>query len=144
MRNILFLVGGAAALFLLSRFRFGQKAVFSLRSIRPGGRLLSPVLNIELAAQNPTNSAITIRSITGDVSVKGSSVASVSAFGDQRIPANSETIIRLQARPSALGIFETIRDLFNKEKTPGPVAINFTGTANVDGLVVPISDNRTV
>ena len=117
MRNILYLVGGAAALFLLSRFRFGQKAVFSLRSIRPGGRLLSPVLNIELAAQNPTNSAITIRSITGDVSLQGSSVASVSAFGDQRILANSETIIRLQARPSALGIFETIRDLFNKEKT---------------------------
>ncbi len=144
MRNILFLVGGAAALFLLSRFRFGQKAVFSLRSIRPGGRLLSPVLNIELAAQNPTNSAITIRSITGDVSVKGSSVASVSAFGDQRIPANSETIIRLQARPSAIGIFQTVRDFFNKEKTPGPVNINFTGTANVDGLVVPISDNRTI
>jgi hypothetical protein len=144
MRNILFLVGGAAALFLLSRYRFGQKAVFSLRSIRPGGRLLSPVFNVELTAQNPTNTAITIRSITGNINVKGSTVASVSAFGDQRVAANSETVIKLQARPSAIGIFETVRDFFNKEKTPGPVTVNFNGTANVDGLVVPISDTQTI
>jgi hypothetical protein len=144
MRNILYILGGAAALFLFSRYRFGQKAVFSLRSIRPGGRFLSPVFNVELLAQNPTNTAITIRSITGNIDVKGSAVASISAFGDQKVSANSETIIKLQARPSAIGIFETVRDFFNKEKTPGPVSVTFTGNANVDGIVVPISDSKTI
>jgi hypothetical protein len=64
MRNILLLVGGAAALFFLSRYRFGKKAVFTLR-----GLLTRPV---------------------------------------------------------------------------GSTSVSFTGTANVDGLVVPVSESKMI
>jgi hypothetical protein len=37
MRNIFWVVGGVAAIYLLSKLRFGQKANFMLRSLRPGG-----------------------------------------------------------------------------------------------------------
>lgn len=142
MRNILLLVGGAAALFFLSRYRFGQKAVFAFRSLKPGGPLFAPVFNIELAVANPTNQAITIKSITGTINVQGSAVANVSAFGDQRVAANSESILKLQARPSAIGVFETVRELLSRPL--GSTSVSFTGTANVDGLVVPVSESKMI
>lgn len=136
------LIGGAAALFFISRFRFGQKAVFNLRSLRPGGSLFAPVFNVDLAVSNPTNQAIVIKSITGTVNVKGSAVANVSAFGDQRVAANSESILKLQARPSAVGIFETVRELL--KQPVGSTSVSFTGTANVDGIVVPVSESKMI
>jgi len=142
MRNILLLIGGAAALFFISRFRFGQKAVFNFRSLRPGGTLFAPVFNVDLAVSNPTNQTIVIKSITGTVNVKGSAVANVSAFGDQRVAANSESILKLQARPSAVGVFETVRELL--KQPVGSTSVSFTGTANVDGIVVPVSESKMI
>ena len=142
MRNILLLVGGAAALFFLSRFRFGQRASFSLRGLRPGGSLFAPVFNVDLAVANPTNQAIIIKSITGTIKVQSADVATVSAFGDQRIAANSESILKLQARPNAIGVFETVRELLTRPV--GSTSVSFTGTANVDGLVVPVSESKMI
>jgi LEA14-like dessication related protein len=140
MRNILLLVGGVAALFLLSRFRFGQKAIFQLRTLRPGGSLLQPTINVEMAVQNPTNSTIKIKSITGSLSLNNKYLANVSAFGDQTVAPNSESTLRLVARPSALGVFESVRELLTAPA--GQVKAIFEGSANVDGIVVPITETR--
>lgn len=142
MRNILLLIGGATALFFLSRFRTGQKVSFALRGLRAGGGLFAPVFNVDLAVANPTNQSIVIKSITGTINVQNADVATVSAFGDQRIAANSESILKLQARPNAIGIFETVRELLTRPV--GSTSIKFTGTANVDGLVVPISESKMI
>ncbi len=142
MRNIFWVVGGVAAIYLLSKLRFGQKANFMLRSLRPGGSLLAPTINVDMAVQNPTNQTITIKSITGSVSVNDKYLANVSAFGDQTVLPNSESILRLTARPSALGVFESVRELLTQPI--GSTRASFQGTANVDGLVVPISESRTI
>ena len=142
MKNLFYLIGGAAALFLLSRFRFGQKAIFQLRSLRPGGSLLQPTINVELAVQNPTNTTIKIKSITGSISVNDRFLANVSAFGDQTVAPNSESMLRLVARPSALGVFESVRELLTA--AAGQVSATFRGSANVDGIVVPITETRSL
>jgi len=142
MRNIFWVVGGVAAIYLLSKLRFGQKANFFLRSLRPGGTLLSPTVNVEMAVQNPTNQTITIKSITGSVSVNDKYLANVSAFGDQKVLPNQESILLLTARPSATGVFQSIREILTQPI--GTIAASFQGTANVDGLVVPISESRTI
>jgi hypothetical protein len=142
MRNIFWVVGGVAAIYLLSKLRFGQKANFMLRSLRPGGTLLAPTINVEMAVQNPTNQTITIRSITGSVSVNDKYLANVSAFGDQKVLPNQESILRLTARPSATGVFQSIREILTQPV--GSIAASFQGTANVDGLVVPISESRNI
>jgi len=142
MRNLFWIVGGVAAIYLLSKLRFGQKANFMLRSLRPGGTLLAPTINVEMAVQNPTNQTITIKSITGSVSVNDKYLANVSAFGDQKVLPNSESILRLTARPSAFGVFESVREILTQPI--GTIAASFQGTANVDGLVVPISESRTI
>jgi hypothetical protein len=142
MRNIFWVVGGVAAIYLLSKLRFGQKANFMLRSLRPGGTLLAPTINVEMAVQNPTNQTITIKSITGSISVNDKYLANVSAFGDQKVLPNQESILRLTARPSATGVFQSIREILTQPV--GSIAASFQGTANVDGLVVPISESRTI
>jgi hypothetical protein len=104
--------------------------------------LFAPVFNVDLAVANPTNQAIIVKSITGTINVQGSAVANVSAFGDQRVAANSESILKLQARPSAVGVFETVRELLTRPV--GSTSVSFTGTANVDGLVVPVSESKMI
>ena len=104
--------------------------------------MFAPVFNVEMAVANPTNQAIVIKSITGSINVQGSTVANVSAFGDQRVAANSESILKLQARPSAVGVFETVRELLSRPI--GSTSVSFTGTANVDGLVVPVSESKMI
>lgn len=142
MRNIFWVVGGVAAIYLLSKLRFGQKANFMLRSLRPGGTLLAPTINVEMAVQNPTNQTITIKSITGSVSVNDKYLANVSAFGDQKVLPNSESILRLTARPSAVGVFQSVREILMQPI--GTSSASFQGTANIDGIVVPISESRTI
>jgi hypothetical protein len=142
MRNIFWVVGGVAAIYLLSKLRFGQKANFMLRSLRPGGTLLAPTINVEMAVQNPTNQTITIKSITGSVSVNDKYLANVSAFGDQKVLPNSESVLRLTARPSAVGVFQSVREILMQPI--GTSSASFQGTANVDGIVVPISESRTI
>ena len=142
MKRIFWIIGGAAALYFLSRYKFSQKANFLLRSVRVGGGLFSPVINIDLAVQNPTNSRLTFKSVSGSLSVNNQFLANVSAFGDQVIQPNSETILKLQARPSATGVFSSVRELLT---TPvGSITATFTGSANIDGITYPISETKTI
>ena len=142
MKRIFWIIGGAAALYFLSRYKFSQKANFLLRSVRVGGGLFSPIINIDLAVQNPTNSRVTFKSISGSLSVNDQFLANVSAFGDQVINPNSETILKLQARPSATGIFSSVRELLSAPM--GELTVNFTGSANLDGITYPINETKTV
>jgi hypothetical protein len=143
MRNVALIVGGGiVALYLYSRYRAGTRATFYLRSTKPGGSVLAPVLNVELAVQNPTGNTITIKSISGNILFSGSPIANISAFGDQIVQANSESVLRLVARPSVIGILTSIRDILDQ-----PVSnanIRFVGRANVDGIVVPIDVTKQI
>lgn len=135
-------MGGAAALYFLARYRFSQKASFILQSVKPAGTLFSPIVNVKMLVQNPTNQKIVIKSIVGTLSVGGKFLANISSFGDQVITANSESILNITARPSAIGIFNTFKQLIT-QPIPG-TQIVFSGTANVDGVNVPIEQSQTL
>ena len=141
-KSIFWIVGAGAAIYFLSRFSFSQKANFLLRSVRVGGSLFKPEIFLDIAVQNPTNSRLTFKSITGSLFVNNNFLATVSAFGDQVVFPNSETILKLQARPSASGIFENVKDLLSSKL--GQVVVKFTGTANIDGITYPISESKTI
>ena len=135
-------MGGAAALYFLARYRFSQKANFILQSVRPGGSILSPVVNVKMLVQNPTNQKIVIKSIVGTLSVGGKFLANISSFGDQTITANSESTLSITARPSAIGVFNTLRQLIT-QPIPG-TQIVFSGSANVDGVNIPVEQSQTL
>jgi len=141
-KAIFWVVGGAAALYFLARYSFSQKAIFLLRSVKPSGTILQPTITVEIAVQNPTNQRITLKSISGSIFVNDKYLANVSSFGDQIIAGNSESIVKVTARPSGLGVFQSVRELLTQPI--GTIQVRFSGTANVDGINVPIEETKTL
>jgi LEA14-like dessication related protein len=142
MRNVFLLIGGAAALYFLSRYQLSRKISFLLRGVRVGGGITSPTITIDLAIQNPTNQRAVVRSVSGEVSANGQYIANLSAFGEQTIQPNSESVIKLSARPSAAGVGQFLFNLIKQKQQK--VSVNFTGTANIDGVTYPVNETRTL
>ena len=140
MKKLVFWAAGiGAALYFLSKYSFSKKATFYLRGIKPSGSFFTPQVTLTLGVANPTNSTVTIKSINGTASVNGKFLANFSAFGDQKIQANSDSELKITARPSALSIFNSLKELLN---TPtGNNLVEFTGTANVEGVTYPINES---
>lgn len=142
-KNILWIIGGAIAVYFVSRYAgFLKKANFYLQSVKPGGTITQPKIIVMLGVDNPTNQTITIKSIVGNVFVEGDLLAIVNSFGDQKIAANSSSTINVTAKPTAIGVFKTLKRLIT-QPIPG-TKIEFDGTANVDGINVPIKQSITL
>lgn len=141
-KAIFWVVGGAAALYFLARYSFSQKATFLLRSVKPSGTILQPTVTVEIAVQNPTNQRIVLKSISGSIYVNDKYLANVSSFGDQVISGNSESIVKVTARPSGLGVFQSVKELLTQPI--GTIQVRFSGSANVDGINIPIEESKTL
>lgn len=136
------MAGAAAALFFLSRATLARRLNFILKSVKPGGTVLQPTLQIELTAQNPTNSRATLKSLSGSISVNGKFIANVATFGDQVILPRAESVLRITARPTLFGLFDTIRNVLNSRT--GANVITVSGTANVDGVSYPFTTQYSI
>lgn len=141
-KTLIWIVGGAAALYFLARFQFSKKANFIFQSVKPGGTVLQPLVNIKMLVQNPTNQRVVIKSIVGSVYVDEKFLAYVSSFGDQVIEGNAESVLNLTARPGALGVFQTLKQLVTQPI--GSIQVRFSGSANVDGVNVPIEQTQSL
>ncbi len=142
MKNLFYILGGGVALWLLTRYSLGKKLLFNFSGVRPKGKLTNPILEIQIAAQNPTNQRATINSISGTLYLDGKQISNISSFTQQMILPNSETILTIEARPGLLGIVNIISDVFGRNKSKN-YTFRFSGSANVDNIVVPI-DNEIV
>lgn len=139
---IVWIVAAVAGLYAITRLSFGKKFNLVLNSVRPSGSILKPLIAIEFGIQNPTSQQIVLKSISGTVFVNDKALSNVSMFGDKIVLPNAETFITVVARPSAIGVFQSIKELLT---TPtGNNVIRFTGTANVDGFTVPIDESKLV
>lgn len=103
---------------------------------------MAPKVNISMLVQNPTNQRVVIKSIVGSVYVGGKFLAYVSSYGDQVIEGNAESVLNLTARPTAVGVFQSLKELVTQPL--GTIEIRFSGTANVDGINVPIEQSQTL
>lgn len=142
MKNLAYILGGGLALWLLTRVSLGKRLIFNFSGIQPKGKILNPILEITIAAQNPTNQRATINSITGTLFLDGKEISNISSFKQQTILPNAETFLTIDARPGLVGIVNVIRDLFSREKSKS-YKFRFSGSANVDNIVIPI-DNEIV
>lgn len=138
MRNLLILGGTIVALFLFGRGRLASHVNVVLRGLNFSGGLRRPRFTLRFGVQNPTGQAATVRSIVGQVMANGRTIADVSGFQPMRIGPNSESIITVNADPQGLGVVQTILALI-KEKGKEAVGFQFSGTINVDGINIPLS-----
>lgn len=133
-----FLIFGAVAAglaaWLLGRRNLGTKAKILLRKISYSGGLRSPKLNIEFVVQNPTNQSAKLSAVTGELYVSDKLIADFSSFGELQIKPRSQNTLKVTAVPS-VGILSL---LTSKNWLKKGTKYTIKGSANIDGLVVPL------
>lgn len=136
MRNYL-LVGAAAvaAWFFLRKSSFAQRTRILFRKFRIVGSGLAKKFELNFSVQNPTNQTATISALTGEVIINDKIVANFSSFSDQKIASKSESNLQVIATPTG-GILQL---LSQKGWLTGGAFYTIQGTANVDGVIVPIN-----
>lgn len=140
MRNLLLIGGALVALYLIGRTRLATNVKVLFRGLSFGGGLRKPSISLRFGVQNPTDQTATVRSLVGQVDANGRTVADVSGFQALQVGPNTESILTVQAQPAAVGIVQTVAE-FLRQKERGPVRVTFTGTANVDGVNLPINSS---
>lgn len=142
-KYILPIIGlGVAAYFLLRRRTFASNLRYIIRDVALRGTLLSPKIQITIGIQNTSNQKAIVKSIAGSVYWNNAEFAKISKFETIEIKPNSETAFKFDAIPSALGVFQTVKDLIKQGLKNG--VIKFEGTINVDNINVPLNIEKTV
>jgi len=129
---------GGLAFWLYSRKRLKETALFSF----DGVRIANNKLQIKLGLSNPTNASVTINSIVGVLNSKGNDIANVQSFEKVTILPNNKTMISLDVTPSLIGLFTTVKQIVKKGGLKN-LNLRFKGTANVNGLPLPIDVTYT-
>ena len=131
MNNGLLLLGGAAALWLLSKVHTGQNLHFLPLGVSlDGGGLV-----ITVGVQNPTDNSLQLTSLAGDVTVNGTNAGNLSGFQPVTILPNAQTSVNVKFTPNILGAALAI---INQVQNGGTVTIGVNGNANVNGVVLPV------
>lgn len=102
-------------------------------------RNLSPVVRFGVRVHNTSNQSFTINSFACDVSSDGTTIGTASFYGAQVIPANNQMILLIDVQLMAIAIVTEIISAIETKNFTFPILVK--GTANVDGLVVPITLN---
>jgi hypothetical protein len=131
------------ALYLLGRARLAKNVKIVFRGVSFSGGIVRPTITLRFGIQNPTDQIAEIRSIVGQVMANGRTVADISNFVALKLQPNSEAIIPIKAEPSALGIASTVWQYLQSTQRE-KLQLQFTGTANVDGVNIPIETSATI
>jgi hypothetical protein len=137
-KSIIWVIGlGLAGLYLLTRRSLAKNLVFNFSDIKFKGTVLKPIIQVTFSVQNPTNQKAILKGVAGTLSFNGSPVSNISNFTEQTIAAKTESFINIDVRPSLLGIASSFIDAIRGKRITG--SFSFDGSANVDGIVLPIN-----
>lgn len=137
-KNLFILAAGAGLVYLLlGKKKLASATQFSLEKL--GIDLKGKKIKVTLGANNPTGSSATLNSIVGALYITGKQVASIESFNKVNILPNAKSLVTLDLKPSLAGIFQTIKQIVkSKGSSPSALQATFVGTANVDGISLPI------
>ena len=137
-KNFIWIAAAAAAIyFIIRKSSFAKNLIFTFNNIKPVGQWYKPELIITLSVQNPSNSTAKITAISGTLYLSDKAISNISSFTQQIIQPQSESLISFSARPGVLGVVNILKDLFLGTKNK-KYNFKFIGTANVDGILLPI------
>lgn len=131
-------LAGLYVLSQLTTFGATTQMNFIISSISVSSQGVTPVLNMILTAQNPTNSSLLISSFVATVSVNGTIVGNVAGFSPVTIAANSQTPIPLVVTMNGLTLFSDVVNILTGA-SPLSGVVTVIGTANINNLAVPLN-----
>lgn len=140
----LLIAGGAYYLYTLIA-KGGAAASLNYRVVKVSISFdgLTPILQLTIGVQNPTNQSFTIRSIVGDITSNDNYLANVSSFTASYIVPNAESLLQINARVSVLGLASDVYDTITGNSDIRQ-NIKFAGSVNVDGVVIPLKLNYAI
>jgi hypothetical protein len=125
------------AYYIFSKRSFAKNANFSFEGLKFDWK--KKKVEITLSCSNPTNNNITLNSVVGNLILNNNTIASVESFTKTNIIANGKTNIKLDLIPSAIGILMSIKEFVtNKAKTKQKINAKFIGSANMEGIIIPL------
>jgi LEA14-like dessication related protein len=137
-KNLIWIAAAAAAIyFIIRKSSFAKNLIFSFNNIKPAGKLLSPEFIVTLSVQNPTSQAATITAISGTLYLDDKAISNISSFNQQTIMPKTETLISFSAKPGLIGIANVVKEIWTGNKSKH-YNIKFIGSANVEGVLIPI------
>jgi LEA14-like dessication related protein len=102
----------------------------------------NPVISFTIQAQNTSGTALTINSLSGNISQGSTLIGNVYNFTPVTLPPQSNTAILVTAQLSALTITNDIVQAFQNGLAPTTITVQCV--ANVNGVQVPINLTYTV
>jgi hypothetical protein len=133
-------IGAAILLLLLSKRSAAKnlRVYFQTIGLKKPKGLNFPTVTATFRIVNPTSSTLLIDSIAGDLMVNNKLLSSISNIDSISIPAKSETLYTVNIKTPIFQALTTVIQLL-KEKSK-KIKVDFVGTANSGGLLLPINE----
>jgi LEA14-like dessication related protein len=100
-----------------------------------------PNVVVTLSVQNVTNTPLTIQSLAGNVAVQGTPLGSISSTTPVTLQPNQVTTVPINFSASLINLPGAIVNVISQ--LGGSLAFNVVGSANVQGIPVPVPINVT-
>ena len=135
--NNLLLIGAAAiaAWYFWTRTSALNSLIFTPVGLGVQGAGISLAVNVA----NPTDTPLTLSSLAGSLNIQGSAVGNVTDFQPSNIAPNSQTQINLLITPNVFGLAAGVINEIEGNEGSGAIQATLNGTANVNGIPVPVN-----
>jgi len=144
-KNYIWIVAAAlaaAGYFVYRKMNFAKSLVFRLSDVKPDGSLKDPKVIISVNVSNPSNQKANVKAVTGTLYLDNREISVINTTTFQIIEPQSDSIIRIVAKPQIIGIAFLIKDLLSKSKRNKiDKTFKFIGNVNVDGVLLPINES---
>lgn len=142
-KNYIWIVAAVAAVgyFVYRKMNFAKSLVFRLSDVKPDGSLKDPKVIISINVSNPSNQRANIKAVTGTLYLDDREISVINTSTSQIIEPQTDSILRIVAKPQIIGIALLLKDLFTKStKRKLNKVFKFVGNVNVDGVLLPINE----
>lgn len=136
---ILIGAAGFAAYYFAQLGTVAKTVQVVFNGIQPQGLL---TYNLDFKVQNVGNAGVTLNAMTATVFLNGNALGTASDFTKRLIPGTSETNVTVKFD---LNLFSLPAEIMQLVQSGSPNLIfEVNGYANVNGFVVPFTENDTV
>jgi LEA14-like dessication related protein len=142
-KNYIWIVAAVAAVgyFVYRKMNFAKSLVFRLSDVKPEGSLKDPKVVISINVSNPSNQRANIKNVTGTLYLDDREISVINTATSQVIEPQTDSILRIVAKPQVIGIILLLKDLLTKSKKKKlDKVFKFVGNVNVDGVLLPINE----
>jgi len=140
---IILVIAAAAGLYFFTRGKAAQRLQIFFQDIKLGEikGLKIPDIFARFRVINPSSTPLSINSLAGEIYLNGKLFTTVSNLQKTQIAANTETIYSVKVVTPGLNAFYALYNLIKNKKD---AQIEFKGTVNTTGVVLPITEAVTL